>query len=282
MWASVMDNHCGIGTYLLNSRVVHAVSSHVLGPYEEQESVVPPFAHEPCVAVAPTGELVLISVHGDLGNYTGHQCVCSDGSSKGGTGTCGCNNNCFYQASTLSVATSPNGPWKQSQITNLGRGENPAIWITKNGSVYGMVRGGNIGAYASDWRNLSTWSPGSPHGTQPLITAPDVEDPFIWQDLDDNFHALIHNLEGPHMGTQEMLVGVHSFSQDGMNWYYGGLAYTNRVNFTDGTHLFLNRRERPHMIFGEDGRTPVALSNSAEVGDGFGDRGFTLVQGLLH
>jgi hypothetical protein len=39
MWASRFDNHCGVSTCLLNSRVVHAVSTTepVLGPYKEKE-----------------------------------------------------------------------------------------------------------------------------------------------------------------------------------------------------------------------------------------------------
>jgi hypothetical protein len=39
LWASRLDNHCGIGSYLLNSRVVHAVSDSMEGPFTELESV---------------------------------------------------------------------------------------------------------------------------------------------------------------------------------------------------------------------------------------------------
>ena len=149
MWASRFDNHCGVGTYLMNSRVVHAVSTtdSVLGPYQEKESVVPPFAHEPDVVRAPTGELVMISVHGDLGKY--HPCQCAaDGTP---TGPCpgGCNS-CHIQSPTLTVASAPDGPWATTTIW-AGGGENPSIWITKEGSMRGMSRGGKISAYAADW-----------------------------------------------------------------------------------------------------------------------------------
>ena len=61
MWAVLLINHCGIESYLMNSAVVHAVSNgSVTGPYVQHETVLPPFAHEPDVAVAPTGELVII------------------------------------------------------------------------------------------------------------------------------------------------------------------------------------------------------------------------------
>ena len=35
MWASRLDNHCGIDSYLLNSRVVHAVAPSPVGPYTD-------------------------------------------------------------------------------------------------------------------------------------------------------------------------------------------------------------------------------------------------------
>ena len=63
-------------------------------------------------------------------------------------------------------------------------------------------------------------------------------------------------------------------------WFDGGLAYTNLVNFTDGTSWNFNRRERPHLIFAEGSRTIIALTNSAEPGGRSGDRTFTLVQGV--
>ena len=55
----------------------HAVSttSSVLGPYEEHDSVLPPFTHEPDVVRAPTGEIVMISVHGCV-LLSVHGCFC--------------------------------------------------------------------------------------------------------------------------------------------------------------------------------------------------------------
>ena len=76
---------------------------------------------------------------------------------------------------------------------------------------------------------------------------------------------------------------MHGFSPNGYDWHYGGTAYTNHVATTDGGTLVLNRRERPHMVFAEGTRTPVALSNSGQLADcgrGCGDQSFTLVQGL--
>lgn len=282
MWASRFDNHCGVSNYLLNSRVVHAVSTtdSVLGPYKEKESVVPPFAHEPDVVRAPTGELVMISVHGDLGPYK--PCECTVAGTPTGPCPGGCNS-CHIQSPTLTVASAPGGPWNTTTIWS-GGGENPSIWITKDGSVYGMSRGGRMSAYAADWANISGWThtlPGSNATNSFISSGPDAEDPYLYQDENDNWHALLHSLEGPHMvgGTKGALVGTHAFSTDGLGWMYTGVAYTNDVDMTDGTTLQLNRRERPHLVFAEGTRTPVALTNSADRG-GAG-RQFTLVQGII-
>ena len=162
MYASRLDNHCGISSYLLNSRVVHAVSPESpLGPYAEADSVLDAFAHEPCVARAPTGELVLITVHGPLNGFA--QCQCVDGMTCCGCN--GCNNSCHPAQPVLSVATNPAGPWQSTQVpypvgpnSTAGHMENPAIWITASGELWGIARGGNMAAYARDWKNWSTWT----------------------------------------------------------------------------------------------------------------------------
>ena len=286
LWASELANHCGISSYILNSGVVHATSASggVAGPYVRSSGafVIPPFAHEPVVARAPSGEVVLVAVAGPLdAKYP--SCVCEDGRTTAG---CGCGaipgNECHPQVPTLMYADAPTGPWTTRPLfPDATHGENPSVWIASNGSAFGMSRGGALSAFAVDWRNASAWVH-SVAGATGLPTKPDVEDPFIYQDGDDRFHALLHNLEGPHMGADPMLVGVHAFSEDGLHWHFGGLAYTNVVPCADETSLVLNRRERPHLAFaeGDAARRPVALVTSAEVGGAFGDRSFTLVQEL--
>ena len=49
---------------------------------------------------------------------------------------------------------------------------------------------------------------------------------------------------------------------------------------SNGTTLEFQRRERPHIVFGEDGVTPVALTNGAGI-DGvgaYGDATWTFLQ----
>ena len=56
------------------------------------------------------------------------------------------------------------------------------------------------------------------------------------------------------------------------------------VTFTDGSVATVGQRERPHVVMGADGYTPVALSTGfVAPGEGgeFGDRTWTMVQPTL-
>lgn len=285
MWAVKMVNHCSISKYLLNSGVVHAVSTGVAGPYQEAEQVLVPFAHEPDVVRAPTGELVMSTVTGPVGDApggSGHpSCFCVNGVSNL---TCDCDNlpqqKCVPQTSTLSVATAVDGPWASAPMggPRWHGAENPSIWITRNGSLFGCSRGGATSVFAADWKNGSTYvkPPTSISG------GPDVEGPFVWQDENDHWHHLSHNLEEAHFcpSDRDCLNGGHAYSLDGLNWLYGGVAFGTWVNMTDGSVLHLNRRERHHLVFAEGTRRPVALSFSAVVG-GHWKSSFTMVQELI-
>ena len=73
--------------------------------------------------------------------------------------------------------------------------------------------------------------------------------------------------------TLTLRCGYHSFSRDGWDWAFaphpgGGsptgdawCAFTYNVTYVDGAVHSFGRRERPHLIFGADGVTPIALLN---------------------
>ena len=84
------------------------------------------------------------------------------------------------------------------------------------------------------------------------------EDPFVWLDRDGHFHALFHKLTDEHPSA-----GGHAYSRDGWTWTLTDTAaFTTDVRTDDGaTHAFF-RRERPHLLFDDDGTTPLALFTS--------------------
>ena len=75
--------------------------------------------------------------------------------------------------------------------------------------------------------------------------------------------------------------GGHAFSVDGKSWTFTGQAYTSHTVYTDGTTYDFPYCERPHLIFAEDGVTPLALTNGVKPGWGQGgDQSFTLLRPL--
>jgi hypothetical protein len=59
MFVSEIANECGMNSWERNSQVRHATSTSPEGPYSPKSMLFGPFAHEPKVVVAPTGEFVL-------------------------------------------------------------------------------------------------------------------------------------------------------------------------------------------------------------------------------
>jgi hypothetical protein len=131
-WASEMVHGCGINAWETNSQIVHTVSDTPLGPYRkvvgDNAVVWPAFAHEPDVVRGPAGEWVMMY---SAYPYTPSElnksvCVsCKDGTTPP-QGTPGCP----FQRGTpkslghtfkqmLAVATSPDGPWREFEISQL-------------------------------------------------------------------------------------------------------------------------------------------------------------------
>ena len=60
MFASEITNRCGLYSWTTNSQVIRATSNTWYGPYEKQQVIVPVFAHDANVMIAPsTNEIVL-------------------------------------------------------------------------------------------------------------------------------------------------------------------------------------------------------------------------------
>ena len=157
MWAARMDFHCGIQAWVENSRIVHAVASDPLGPYHEVDTVVPPFAHEPCVARTSEGLFVMVSMQAPQGNASRFNTSSKDPIrpyNYSSASMCHCSN--FTEPGAcpapppsppntrppdlhpflpiLNVATSPEGPWNSTRLVTMGQGDsNLAICEYSNG-----------------------------------------------------------------------------------------------------------------------------------------------------
>ena len=80
---------------------------------------------------------------------------------------------------------------------------------------------------------------------------------YLWQAKDGSFHLLVHGD-----------CGYHAFSEDGLHWLTSPNGSKTcafpRVNVPheDGGAVSFARRERPHLLFGDDGVTPQMLFTS--------------------
>lgn len=194
-----------------------------------------------------------------------------------------------------------------------------APWISPNGTTHIVLQTGqfpvsfppeyavnNIGAVirADSWEG--------PYTVVARAACGAGEDMFLWQDQRGHFHCVWHNTgktsrhHGPH---QE---GAHSFSVDGRDpWYCvdgkGGhgactedtpapfnatLWHTRGGNHSDIVSTVMGTRERPHMLFNNDG-SPLALVTAtrycngtaesprpdcaSDVAPGYTDRSFSSV-----
>eukprot|EP00041_Stephanoeca_diplocostata_P010867 m.174123 g.174123 ORF g.174123 m.174123 type:complete len:448 (+) comp18321_c0_seq3:89-1432(+) len=190
----------------------------------------------------------------------------------------------FYVATAKALT----GPWNVSNFSSVDVNEppdagrnywahhksNPAPFIFPNGSAMvffssqdcpknwpGALAPACIGmAVASTWRG-----PYTAVGLTP-ITAPESEDPSVFQDPRGNFH-LLTNVNNAHKHCASgVACGGHAFSRDALTWsdlFVG--AFGPVITFTNGTVYNAAYVERPQVVQNAD-RTPLAFF----VGTGIG------------
>ena len=234
----------------------------------------------------PNGEIVL---YYSAWNYTDTpECQCDDGSTDPAKCKMTGNDYNFLNIMDYSPSGSIDGPWTRTVIfpnnSDLRRDTNLNGVILENGTFVGMMRlitpqGSEMHlVIGSDWKNGSSYYMDQkvlfPHLVQYL-----TEDPFFYRDCNGHFHGVFHNQSPADL---PVLCGGHAFSDDGLDWIYGGTSYDNTVNFTEESVLAFSRRERPHFVMDDDGCTPIALTTGNQYGGRFGDATYTLLQPIAH
>jgi hypothetical protein len=222
MFVSRMTNNCSLSYWTSNSRIDHAVSSSVEGPYEFKDVAVNTWAHNAAPITLPDGTYAIVHIGtGEGGPDGGSNCTVgadptaaaptasassSSSSSKTKTKTQG--------GSTIHVAKSLNGPWEPLQH-DLGDCNNPAPWVHPNGTIY-VGCGGDLRS-AQNIAGPYTTAAHFPFGGGP---PGNYEDPQVYTDARGNFHCLYHvyttNL--PSFNCVNSTVSAHAFSPDGSTW----------------------------------------------------------------
>jgi hypothetical protein len=157
------------------------------------------------------------------------------------------------------------GPWRKHWATfepgNVTSHQyTPAAWSFPNGTVVLLLAGGGL-FRAATWKGpYQYWGAG-----KNLYWGCGGEDPFLYVDARGHWHCLFH--AAPYSDLTN--AGGHAYSVDGTTWYttpnavYRGdyiVEIHNTTNHNNGTEqqpqqqrkLILGKRERPHLVFGDD------------------------------
>lgn len=251
LFASEMANGCHLDKWDYVSQVVRAEASRIEGPYERKEVVWPVFHHNPRFAKNPDGDLLLFNI--GVTDPSGGQ-NCSQASKHPNV-----QSRETPGAGVINVlnSRSPNGPWQEHTdiLRNCANEDgfsytNPGAYIFPNGTVLLAYR---VARYPETTYISHIGIATAPHYTGPytcrLVGIEQMEDPWIYRTAQGYFIMLLHaDLYRPGP------VGQKAFSLDGLTWTLSSdFPYNTSLRLTDGSVFELARRERPELLFSEDG-----------------------------
>ena len=167
-------------------------------------------------------------------------------------------------------APSMRGPWRSQNISITGAGtlhkSNPSAVALPDGRVLLSFRfnldGEQVGFAIGDtfrgpFRSVSNLS----------HTGGNDEDSYLWQQPDGTLHVVFHN--GPHghhafaTGTSRTAANFSFVPSPGVS----GNAFELDVQWSNGSHTEMRRRERPEILFGRTG-LPDVLFTAVQQQDG--------------
>jgi hypothetical protein len=274
LWVSEMSANCSLADWYRNSQVVHAVASSPVGPFARTDVALPVFAHEPQASLSwladGTPQFALWHVGTADGGSNPNNC--SSGARADEAAALPPRGRSAAASSTLHVATSPFGPW--TPVPNVPDCNNPSQAQHRNGTVF-LLCNNAANQRETNATLFSAPSIEGPYSIAGFVAGPSPdanvpEDGFLFFDARGNWHVIYHTYTFPGEGVScanppdcdPTSISGHSFSRDGLSWTVSPLQpYFNVANFSDAPALHMSTRERPHLIFAEDGVTPVALSN---------------------
>ena len=280
MFAAEFVNHCGLASWHSNSRVIHATSRAAAGPYVFVEEVIPYYSHNPTVALSVDKRgLYLMHIGNGIPDVT-PPLHCKNGSTQTNYTASGAPLVASFVGATsigTLCAESFAGPWVSCNWTGAPTGfTNPTLFSMSDDS---LLVGGNTNyslalTHGTNCTKFACASWTSPESVLPNRTG---EDPWIWRDQNNHWHALLHDM------SPDLPAGRHAYSRDGFSWKVSEvLAYNGTVTFHDGSTVSFSKRERPHLLLDPETRAPLALSTGVmQFGEHIDDYSWTLVQEIL-
>ncbi|KAM3530301.1 hypothetical protein MY4038_004983 [Beauveria bassiana] len=287
LFAAEFAHGCGLDYWAPYSRIVRAESREgAAGPYVFADEVAGTFAHNPTVVRSPADQVYLMyyigcatEVDASSGRCTGKKFSCGPGNANNGESGISVMTSSdlrtWTSAGQVFSGTNSSTDW-DADVTNpsafplyaAGRDETPAILLAYRGCPYDCLGREQINlavaatGYRGPYRRVQP---------DPVFLA-DNEDPFVWRDKRGHWHMLTHSLEAEGGFGNGPKVGRHAYARD-----YAGpwtlstttqrrsLAFDTTVRWDDGGEVRFYRRERPQLMFSEDGEmTPLLLTTGVQ------------------
>lgn len=285
MFASQFKNGCGLNQWSPYSYIIHAVSENgALGPFEYQNDVLPTFHHNPSIIYDNISNTYFLYVIGC--NITVPSSFCNDTT----TFTCGIGNDINGESGISIYSSQSLDSLTWTFVGNVLNGSistditNPSPLFINHTNILLAIRQCPYNCYGEETIYLSLSTNGIQGPYNMLTNGPILhssEDPFIWIDKRQNYHMLVHWVGVFYFEGQEFIggfggntaIGRHAFTSNvSGNWIWSNtISYTTNVSLANNTYINLYRRERPFLIFSEDGeRTPIAIVNGVQLTDANG------------
>ena len=278
---------CGLTCWVNASECVRATGPTPAGPFADAAVVLGVFCHNPTVRRAPDGTYVLWHI-GQPDPSRAHNCSSS-------AEVCASNYPPLLPTDGRALVTylsapHPAGPWTpRGSAAFLGAGagwlgwvSNPSVHFFANGSALLAFRakvmpGGNnasqhVGEEVIGLATAPHW--GGPYALavgRPIVVA--HEDPHVWADKRGNLHLLSHGAQN-HWFTTPGALG---------DWTLASApAYGFDFEWANGTAATALRRERPQLVFSEDGSmTPLVFTSGVTIRGAPAEMALTLAQRVV-
>jgi len=279
---SSITRHCLLSQFSTNSQSIHAVSQKPEGPYTFQNIALPPFHHSTTVISHPDGGFLLFTIGIDTHHLNEHNCTPPQGIEDLRAGSPSISHIGPHDYLSVSYSKSIEGPWDEHIIFKTDPSEptkwncnksNPSPIVFPNGTILLAYRGTpcirdkscrnktinlceHTGfAVADHWKG-----PYIPRSDGMVAALSGNEDQMFWRSK-RGYHMIFHSKNACTTYGQEKSCGSYAFSQDSYNWTLRKQpAYDAAVEWDDGTKENLLSRQRPKMLFANDG-TPLVLFN---------------------
>lgn len=200
MWVSEMIGGCGLKSWTTNSRIIHATTSDMTQPFKLKDVALEAWAHNAAPVQAPKTHAACPRCYylfhigdGTLGSKTPEDC-------KNASSLLPLQEAAPPSNTSSLVHRSKNaaGPWEPLPAIPHSGCNNPAPAFARNGTLFVLCSSSSIWT-TNDVSSASAWtlvtridlndSPWTGNKPSPYLR---VEDPYMYEDRNGNWHLLVH------------------------------------------------------------------------------------------